>query len=90
MSIVMGNDEFILYVRKHNRNCKLQNNELGKKIWEKVKELDPNAKVVAEDKASYWDLHAVMVAPDKLPKTSDQMEFDRNILPGIYDFLDKV
>jgi hypothetical protein len=90
MSIVIGNDEFILYVRKHNQACKLDNETLGKQICEKIKSLDPNAKIVEENKASYWDLHGVSVAKDKLPATSAQMEFDREILPKLYDFLDQV
>ena len=32
--IRMGNDEFILYIRKQNVNCKTSNPVLGKKIWE--------------------------------------------------------
>ena len=51
---------------------------------------DPNAKIIEEDKASYWDLHGVLVAKDKLPKTSAQMEFDRGTLPEVYDFLDQL
>ena len=90
MSIVMGNDEFILYVRKHNQACKIDNDTLGEQIWEKIKSLDPNAKIVEEDKASYWDLHGVLVAKDKLPKISAQIEFDREILPKVYDFLDQL
>ena len=90
MSIVTGNDEFKLYFRKHNQACKSDNDTLGKQIWEKIRSLDPNAKIVEETKSSYWDLHGVSVARDKLPKTSAQMEFDREILPKIYEHLDQL
>ncbi|MBN2240327.1 MAG: hypothetical protein JW712_11190 [Dehalococcoidales bacterium] len=90
MSIVIGNDELILYVRKHNPTCKLHNDELEQKISGQIKSLDPDARIVQEGKASYWDLHGVSVSRDKLPMTTNQFEFNRDILPKLYDFLDQV
>ena len=84
MSIVLGADELILYVRKHNPGCQLEAKDLEKKIVENIKSLDPNANIVAEDKASYWSLGDVMVIGKKLPRTSAQIEFDREILPKVY------
>lgn len=31
-TITMGNDEFILYIRKKNKKCSLSNDQLGKKF----------------------------------------------------------
>ncbi len=33
-SIQMGNDEFILYIRKNHQKCATNNALLGKRIWE--------------------------------------------------------
>jgi hypothetical protein len=41
--IQMGNDEFILYIRKTSINCNLFNNDLGKKIWEWILSKDNTA-----------------------------------------------
>ncbi len=37
MSIQMGNDEFILYVRKINTNCLTPNDTLGRLIWKSAR-----------------------------------------------------
>ena len=87
----MGNDEFILYIRRHNRGCKLYNDDLGRKIWDQIKNvLDPNAIIVAENRAAQWDVNGTEVARDKLPKTAAQFEFDRAILPELFTFLDQL
>ena len=53
MSIQMGNDEFILYVRKIYSNCLMPNDALGRLIWTRLKELDPEALIFEEDKPCF-------------------------------------
>jgi hypothetical protein len=84
----MGNDEFILYVRKHHPQCHLATHNLGRQIWEKIRVLDPGAREVRQGAPCYWGHTGNFVAQDKLPKTSTQFEFDGDILPELYVFLD--
>jgi hypothetical protein len=90
MSIVMGDDEFILYIRKQYPNCKTGNDDLGTAIWRKLQILDPNAKIKKPDAPCYWGNSGPFVAVNKLPKTAAQFSFDRACLPQIYDFLDQL
>ena len=46
MSIEMGNDEFILYIRKVYPNCPTSNDTLGRLIWKRLKDLDPAALII--------------------------------------------
>lgn len=90
MNIVMGNDEFILYIRKQYPNCKKTNDVLGQEIHLKLKKLDPHVKIKEHDAACYWGNSGPFVAMDKLPKTAAQFSFDRACLPQLYDFLDQL
>ena len=45
-TITMGNDEFILYIRK-NYNCSLTNDRLGRMIWKWMLE---NSKGISKTK----------------------------------------
>ena len=81
--IHMGNDEFILYIKKIYPSCKVPNPELGQKIWawlSSKKEAD--AKQVKTDVCCIW--------PDgsDLPMTAAQFSFYRGVLPSLYDYLD--
>ena len=89
--IKMGNDEFILYVRKQNSTCKYDTKKLGELICKWLKEhaglVDKN---IEYDRECLWGEHADNVSPDKLPKTASQFEFDRDKLPALYDYLDSL
>ena len=87
MNIIMGNDEFILYIRKHYPLCRLSNLNLGKRIWERIRSIDPNANIVERDRECYWGDTGPFIAEDRLPKTATQFSFDSNILPQLFDFL---
>lgn len=86
--IDMGNDELILYIRKHNTACIKSTADLGDKIWEWIKRNEPNAIKVAQSQACRWGNTGSFIASDDLPKTASQFRFDRAILPSLYDFLD--
>ncbi len=90
MNIRMGNDEFILYIRKTYPECKTTNDVLGKKIWEWIKNRMPNAEIIKENKPCYWENMGDSISDVKLPKTAAQFSFSRNILPELYDYLDKL
>ena len=87
-TIKMGNDEFILYIRKWNKSCNITNEKLGKDIWFWIKEHDLNAKQIIEDMPCLWDKQGLHVDAQLLPKTATQFEFDRKLLPSLYDYLD--
>lgn len=87
--IKMGNDEFILYVRKHNKESKYETKKLGELICKWLKEhAGLEEKEIEYDVECLWGEQANNVAPDKLPKTAAQFVFDRDILPALYDYLD--
>ena len=85
-TIKMGNDEFILYIRK-NYNCTLTNNQLGKKIWLWLDEQNVNAKQIGEQDC-IWGKDIENKEGLGLPKTATQFEFKRSLLPKLYEYLD--
>ncbi len=87
-TIRMGNDEFILYIKKKNFNCKTSNPVLGRRIWEWILSEDPHAKEIKKDEDCLWGENTPNTNPEILPKTATQFEFDRAILPDLYSYLD--
>lgn len=87
--IRMGDDEFILYVRKNGFGKKLTNPTLGKKIWEYIQKLDPTAKIVERDQPCRWG-DTGSCNELNLPKTATQFEFSEHLLPNIYGFLQEL
>ena len=87
-SIIMGNDEFILYIRKKSVNCTLTNDQLSKLIWNWLRE--NGAKKIEDDKLSKWSNDANNKDSKGLPQTAAQFEFDRAILSKLYCYLDEL
>jgi hypothetical protein len=85
-TIRMGNDEFIVYIRKWNPSCRITNEQLGSDIGEWIRDNDTTAKQIHKDIAFLWSTDGKNVKPDKLPKTTTQFEFSRFLLPQLYDF----
>ena len=87
--IRMGNDEFILYVRKQNKESKYDTKKLRELICKWLKEhAELKEKDIKYDVECLWGEQADNVSPDKLPKTASQFVFDRDYLPALYDYLD--
>lgn len=86
--ITMGNDEFILYIRKWHPGCETTTKELGKKIWVWLKKKGA-VKSSIKPKHSYWD-KSEKVNKDMLPEHATQFEFDRTLLPELYSYLDEL
>lgn len=88
----MGNDEFILYIRKQYSNCQINTKDLGRFIWEWILEHDLNARQVEEDMPCLWETKtgAKNINEKKLPKTATQFEFKRSLLPELYGYLDEL
>lgn len=85
--IKMGNDEFILFIRKNYPNCKISNGDLGKKIWFWLSNNASQAKQTEEDQPCYWGDQGAFIGGKKLPKTATQFEFGVCILPALFNFL---
>jgi transcriptional regulator with XRE-family HTH domain len=83
--IIMGSDEMILMIRKHNATCGRGNRDLGKRIWEWLE--SRGGRIAQEDAPSYWGDQGAFIDEMKLPKTAAQIEFDAYLLPPLYDFL---
>lgn len=88
--IQMGNDEFILYIRKNHPTCATSNDRLGKEIWRWLKNCDTKAVKVPgrESEPCLWGITAANIHEAKLPKTATQFQFERKLLPDLYEFLD--
>lgn len=86
-TIQMGDDEFILYIRK-NSNCKTHTNVLGREIskWFKAKGILP----IKRDVDCYWEKIGAKIDEEYLPKTAAQFEFDRALLSDLYNELDRI
>lgn len=87
MPITMGNDEFILYIRKQHPSCTVANPTLGHLIWVWLQQADPNAQLIGRA-PTYWGATGAFVSATKLPETATQFRFDRAVLPDLYTYLD--
>jgi len=85
--IFMGNDEFILFIRKNFPDGRMTTNQLGKKIWIWLRDADPGAIIIAKGLPCYWGDKGDFISADKLPKTATQFKFDINVLPDLYEYL---
>lgn len=90
--ITMGNDEFILYIRKRNPNPPRSNRDMGQRIWEWIQENDPEADYIRrpDGEPLVRDCLWGDGAPSDLPKTAHQFRFRRELLPALYTRLDEL
>lgn len=85
-TIKMGNDEFILYIRKKTESNTHTNENLGRMIW--IWLHDRGAKKSPEQpQPSYWGV-SENVCEYKLPEHATQFIFERVLLPELYNYLD--
>jgi hypothetical protein len=91
-NITMGNDEFILYIRKTYSACSKTNDELGHRIWKWIEENDRTAIQVDGGKSvpCYWGHTGTYIGETLLPKTATQFQFESQLLPGLYAHLDEL
>ena len=91
-SIQMGNDEFILYIRKSHPTCTTTNDQLGKRIWQWLREHDASAvKAGSGDaEACLWGDAGAHIGDTRLPQKATQFRFERELLPALYDLLDQL
>lgn len=87
MSIRMGNDEFILHIRKINPNCEIPNDQLGKSIWQWLRDNDTTAEIVERDQPCRWGNSPEITSETSLPKTATQFNFSIETLPRLYEFV---
>ncbi len=88
MSIQMGNDEFIYYIRKNYPLCEHSNDWLGKQIWQWIRDSDNSAEIIGRDIKCYWDMSGDSFDSLRLPKSAARFSFSRRILPELYTYLD--
>jgi len=86
--IRMGNDEFILYIRKNSKSCSISNNRLGLMIWEWL--CKRGGLKIAEDHPCLWGHDGANIGDLGLPKTAAQFEFEVSLLPELYKYLDSI
>jgi transcriptional regulator with XRE-family HTH domain len=83
--IQMGNDEFILHIRK-NYTCSLKNPELGRRIWEWLRD-NAEGKQIGGQKTAHWGEGIEAVSATNLPGSATQFEFRLDALPALFRFL---
>ena len=88
-TIQMGNDEFILYIRKKKSKCSLTNDQLGKMIWHWLEE-NAGGEIVNSNENCHWAISEDKNGALKLPKTAAQIKFNRVQLPQLYNELDRL
>lgn len=86
--ITMGNDEFILYIRK-NYDCDIANPQLGRRIWVWLRD-NASGEQVSEQRPALWGSTIAAVDRVGLPGSATQFEFERDALPALYRFLDQL
>lgn len=86
-TIKMGNDEFILYIRKTS-DCKKPTELLGKEIWIWLRANGAQKLFNEKPQPCYWETTGDSIDREKLPKDATQFEFDRALLPKLFTFLD--
>ena len=87
MLIEMGNDEFILHIRKRFPRCTISNDQLGKRIWQWLGENDHTAVITYRDQPCYWGNSKDITSEVTLPKTATQFRFSVATLPSLYQYL---
>lgn len=85
--IRMGNDEFILYIRKNYTECQATNELLGRQIWIWLRDNADGQKGEANQLCS-WGTTGEHIGERLLPKTATQFTFNAARLPDLYRFLD--
>ncbi len=88
--MIMGNDEFILYIRKHFPQCRLGTMDLGNAIYRRIISLDANARKVQDNAPCYWGSTGSFISEDQLPVTAAQIEFTPKILQSLFSYLDEL
>jgi len=87
MTINMGNDEFILYIRKNFKGCQITNDKLGKIIWLWLRENDSSSEIIERDQPCQWGNSEQITSGTTLPKTATQFRLSIETLPMLYEFL---
>ena len=90
VKIIMGNDEFILYIRKNFTECITSTASLARSIWIWLKKNDPTAKKVEKGRPCIWGGEGKFVSADQLPKSATQFKFNVNLLPALYEYLNEL
>ena len=86
--ICMGNDEFILYIRK-NHNCSISNDQLGRRIWVWIRD-NAEGEQLATDQPSVWNVPDTETSAHALPRTAAQFKFRLDALPNLFRFLKRL
>lgn len=89
-TINMGNDEFILYIRKKATNCSISNDDLGKYIWLWLEKRGAVKSFKGKPQPCLWGKDADNRDKDMLPYNATQFSFQRDLLPELYTYLDEL
>ncbi|OAV64861.1 hypothetical protein Barb6XT_02643 [Bacteroidales bacterium Barb6XT] len=77
-TIQMGNDEFILYIRKRYKSCCLKNPDLGDRIWRWIEKHAQGEILGNKSEECFWRKQADNIGEILLPYTATQFEFRSN------------
>jgi hypothetical protein len=89
--IEMGNDELILYIRKHHPDCNINNQTLGRQIFQWLENHAEARQVPGRyDQPCYWGNEGPFISPTRLPYQASAFCFRRSMLPDLYTELDRL
>ncbi len=83
--ITMGNDEFILHLRKHYSSS-MKNPQIGKRVWQWLRDNADGQKLDGEP-TCIWGRDPAAVGETRLPVSATQFSFRTDALPDLYRFL---
>jgi hypothetical protein len=88
VSMNIGADEIILWLRKNDKAVGKINDDLGKDICKVICD-GLGGRKIADDQPSYWDCSAGAknISPTELPKTAEQYAIDPGKLPQLFSTL---
>lgn len=93
-TIKLGNDEFILFIRKNQvdggKASKTKNNQLGIEIWEFIRDNEIGSKVTEESVPCKWNPIKCNDEGFGLPKNATQFNIDISRLSELYGRLYKI
>lgn len=85
MTIIMGNDETILYVRKNCPASNLSTAQIGRKVWVWIRR--HGGQKEQANVPCRWGNSGNFINNMALPKTATQFRFNPTLLPQLYSFL---
>ena len=81
MTILIGNDELILHLRKNYKRCKKTNDRLGKMIWEWLKKSTLSQKKSLSTNHVHGAIHRILLPRQHCQRQQRNFGFQEKFFP---------